>query len=864
MKQLPVLLVLTAVSVSAALTPVRLECEARVNPLGIDTARPRLGWTLKSDENGARQAAYQILVASSAAALKPGSADLWDSGRIASSRQGWVDYAGKPLRSFQRYYWTVQVWDAVGRASGWTPAAQWTTAMLQPSDMQGEWIAHPEHSLRSGPLPLFRREFQVVKPLRSAIALVSGAGFHELRVNGRKVGDHVLAPAWTNYKATMLYEAFDVTSELKAGGNAVGVMLGNGFYNVAGGRYVKYSGSFGHPRLWAQVHLEYADGSTQDIATDSSWKTAEGPIAFSCLYGGEDYDARREQPGWDAPGFDDSAWRQAGGVEAPGGVMRAQSSQPIRVQQTYPSIRVTEPRPGVFVYDLGQNFSGWPRVTASGPAGSTVKMIPGELLGKDGLVTQRSSGGPNSFSYTLKGQGREVWAPRFSYYGFRYVQVEGLKPESVEGQFVHLDAPRSGRFECSNDTFNRIHALVDAAVRSNLQHSLTDCPHREKLGWLEQTYLMGPSILANWDLRAFLPKMGRDMREAQLLDGLVPDIAPEFVTFATGFRDSPEWGSAAVLVPWLAWQWYGDKRILEDTYPMMQRYSDYLESQKQKGLLSYGLGDWYDIGPNQMGASQLTPQGVTASATYLEDLRVMRQVASLLGKPLDAQRYAARYDTLLAAFQKAFFQPAGPSYATGSQTSLAVPLAMGIAPAAARPKLVEKLVADIRAKGNHTSAGDIGYHYVLAALLQAGRSDVIFDMANEKTAPSYAAQLAAGATALTEAWDSNPRNSQNHFMLGHIEEWFYSGLAGLRVDPAAPGLSHLILAPEPVGDVTWAKASWDSPRGLIAVEWRLDGGKFRYTVDLPPGVSAEVRMPGGAPKTIVSGHHLLEEAFRPR
>ncbi|QOY90836.1 family 78 glycoside hydrolase catalytic domain [Paludibaculum fermentans] len=862
MKQLPVLLALTAVSLSAALLPARLECEARVNPVGIDTARPRLGWALKSDGNGARQTAYQILVAGSMEALKPGSADLWDSGRVSSANQSWIEYAGKPLQPFQHYYWTVRVWDAAGRASGWSEPAQWTTALLQSSDMRGSWIAHPDHSLRSGPLPIFRREFRLEKPLRSAVVLVAGAGFHELRINGQKVGDHVLAPAWTNFRSTMLYETFDVKTALRPGRNALGVLLGNGFYNVAGGRYVKYSGSFGHPRLWLQLHLEYRDGSTQDIATDGSWKTADGPITFSCLYGGEDYDARREQPGWDSPGFDDSTWRRAGGVEAPGGVLRAQSSPAIRVQQTYPAVQVTEPKPGVYVYDLGQNFSGWPRVTASGPAGSTVKMIPGELLDKDGLVTQRSSGGPNSFSYTLKGEGREVWSPRFSYYGFRYVQVEGLKPEAVEGQFVHLDAPRTGKFECSNETFNRVHKLIDAAVRSNLQHSLTDCPHREKLGWLEQTYLMGPSILANWDLRAFLPKMTRDMHEAQTVDGLVPDIAPEYVTFGRGFRDSPEWGSAAVLVPWLAWQWYGDRRILEDAYPMMQRYSDYLESQKEKGLLSYGLGDWYDIGPKAPGYSQLTPQGVTASATYLEDLRVVRQAAALLGKPQDAQRYAARYDTLLAAFKKEFYQPGGPSYATGSQTSLAVPLAMGIAPAAARPKLVEKLVADIRAKGNHTSAGDIGYHYVLAALLQAGRSDVIFDMANEKTAPSYAAQLAAGSTALTEAWDSNPNSSQNHFMLGHIEEWFYAGLAGLRTDPAAPGLSHLILQPEPVGDVTWAKASWDSPRGLIAVEWRIEGGKFRYTVDLPPGVSAEVRMPAGAPKAIGSGHHSLESAFQ--
>lgn len=845
---------------AAALEPYALECEARRDPAGVDTARPRLGWKLRGSVPADRQTAYRILAASSAEKLAAGQADLWDSGRVESSGSLWIPYAGKPLQPFQRVHWSVRVWDAAGRPSAPAPPATFLTALLDPAQWRGAWIAHPGTALGSGPLPLFRKRFDLDRPVRQAVVLVSGAGFHELRVNGAKVGGHVLAPAWTNYRASMLYETFDVTALLQPGANALGVMLGNGFYNVAGGRYVKYNGSFGQPRLALMLRLTFDDGATRDIVTDNTWRVHDGPITFSCIFGGEDYDARLEIPGWDTAAFDDSAWPRVRTVEAPGGVMAAQSSPPVKVQQSFRPVKVTEPRPGIRVYDLGQNFAGWPRISASGPAGAHVKITPGELLDAGGLVTQRSSGGPNFFTFTLKGAGRESWAPRFSYYGFRYLQVEGdARVEEIAGEFLHLDAPRAGAFECSNARFNKVHALIDAAVRSNLQHVVTDCPHREKLGWLEQTYLMGPSLLYNWDLRAFLPKMLRDMREAQLTSGLVPDIAPEYVAFRGGFRDSPEWGSAAVLVPWLDWQWYADRDSLAAAYPSMKAYVHYLLSQTKQGLLTYGLGDWYDIGPRAPGYSQLTPQGVTATATLIADLDVVQRAAVILGFPEEAARFSAQAALTRAAFQRAYYKAEEPSYATGSQTSLAMPLALGIAPAGVRPALVEKLVADIRARGNHTSAGDVGYRYVLAALLEAGRADIVFDMANNDAAPSYAGQISAGATALTEAWDANPASSQNHLMLGHIEEWFYGALAGIRPDPFSPGLARLLIAPQPAGDVTWVKASLETPRGPVAVHWRREAGVFRLSLDLPPGVTAEVRLPRGPVRQAAGGHHEFEQ-----
>lgn len=845
-----------AAASAGTLAPYALECEARLNPVGIDTPKPLLSWKVRSAIGGDRQTAYQILIATSIEKLAPGSADLWDSGRIAGAATSSIPYKGSALRSLTRYWWKVRVWDAGAQPSEWSPAAQWTTALIAPDNWRAGWITHPTHALRSGPLPIFRKDFPIDKPVRRALVLVSGLGFHELHINGTRVGDHVLAPAWTNYRATVYYETFDVTSLVRQGANAVGVILGNGFYNVAGGRYTKYTGSFGQPRLSVQLRIEMQDGSVRDVVTDSSWRVTDGPIVFSCIFGGEDYDARLEQPGWDRPGFDDSKWLRPTGVEAPGGVMQAQSSPPIRVQRRYHSNSSKEVSPGVHVYDLGQNFAGWPKVTVSGAAGDHVRIIPGELLDAKGLVTQRSSGEPVSFTYTAKGSGRETWAPQFTYYGFRYLQVEGTaKVEDIGGEFVHLDAPRAGNFSCSKDLFNRIHELIDTAARSNLQHVLTDCPHREKLGWLEVAHLMGPSMLYNWDLRTFLPKIARDMREAQTVDGLVPDIAPEYVVFRGGFRDSPEWGSASVLIPRLAWQWYGDRRTIENSWRMMTSYSAYLGAQAKDRILSFGLGDWYDIGPRPPGASQLTPQGLTATAIWLDDLRALRDGARLLGREADARRYSIEYDAVLAAFQRTFYKPVERTYATGSQTSLAMPLALGLAPVEARRVLADKLVADIRAKGNHTTAGDVGYHYVIRALIDAGRNDVVFDLANQTKAPSYAAQLAAGATSLTEAWDANPNSSQNHVMLGHIEQWFWAGLAGIRPDP---GLATVTIRPEPVGDVEWVKAKWETFRGPVVVEWRLEDKSFRVEVEIPPGMTANVQLPGALPKPVLSGRYNFE------
>jgi alpha-L-rhamnosidase len=843
---------------AADLTVARLRCAYRANPLGVEAAHPRLSWGLQSAQRGQRQTAYQVLVASSAESLAKDQGDLWDSGKVVSDQSIHVPYAGKPLASRMQCYWKLRAWDKNDRPSSWSEPARWTMGLLKPTDWQARWIA------ASAPLPLLRREFRVAKPVRRADLYVCGLGFYELHLNGQKVGDSVLDPGWTNYRKTCLYAAYDVTRQLVEGDNALGVMLGNGMYNVAGGRYTKFTGSFGPPKLVLQLHIEYADGSSSIVVSDGSWKTAAGPTTFSCIYGGEDYDARKEPAGWDRPGFDERSWTPARVVEGPGGRLVAQSAPPIKVMQEFKTVKVTQPQPGVFVYDLGRNFSGWPRLTVQGPIGAVVKMTPGELLDDAGMVTQRSSGGPTWFSYTLQGGDKEVWHPRFSYYGFRYVQVEGAAPAEdnappdrprvldLTGQFVHSSAETVGHFSCSDPKINQIHDLIDAAILSNLQSVLTDCPHREKLGWLEVSHLLAGGIIFNYDVPTLCAKICNDMQEAQLPGGLVPDIAPEYTVFRGGFRDSPEWGSAYVIDPWQVYQWYGDSSLLTMHYAGMKKYVAYLGGKSKGHIVSHGLGDWYDIGPRPPGESQLTSKGLTSTAVYYQDLTVLQQTAKLLNKPEEAERFAQQAAHVRAAFNRAFFHPDG-RYDRDSQTANAMPLTLGIVEADHRAAVLENLVRSIRAGGNHVTAGDVGFSYLVRALSDGGRGDVLHDVVCNPNGPGYVYQLAKGATSLTEAWDTNPASSQNHCMLGHAEEWFYRGLAGIAPDPAGPGFKRLFLKPQIVGDLAWVAARYESPYGDVQCTWKPEANRLVVDVSVPPNATATVYIPTRNVESVMEG-----------
>ena len=863
---------------AAPLAVEHLRCEYRENPMGIESAQPRLSWWLRSDVRGQRQTAYQVLVASSPEALARGEGDLWDSGRVVSDQSVLVPYQGKSLAPMQQVWWKVRAWPQKrgdGPPSTWSQPATWTMGLPQPQDWRAKWISFDTRrsefrlqadktspirvnaELQTGkdgkpipPSPLLRKMFQVDHAVRRAVVCICGLGQYELAVNGNRIGDHVVDPGWTNYRKRCLYAMYDVTASLRRGENVLAVMLGNGMYNVTGGRYTKFQGSFGPPKLILQLRVDFADGTSVTIVSDETWKGTAGPIRFSCTYGGEDFDARTEQGGWDLPGFEDKGWAAASVTDGPGGGLEAQAQPPAKVMQEFKTIRVTEPQPGILVYDLGQNFSGWPTLKAKGPAGSRVRLIPGELLDKNGLVTQRSSGGPAYFAYTLKGTGDETWHPRFSYYGFRYVQAECLPaagqsqlPEvlSVGGQFICSSAATVGTFECSNPLVNRIHSLIDAAVMSNLHSVLTDCPHREKLGWLEVSHLLGCATMFNYDVPNFYAKICQDMADAQTADGLVPDIAPEYVVFNDGFRDSPEWGSAAVIDPWLVCQIYGDSSLLEKHYDTMARYVAYLGSKAKDHIVSHGLGDWYDIGPKPPGVSQLTSLGVTATAVYYQDVKVMEESARILGRQEDAKKYGDLAAAIREAFNKAFFHPGTASYDRNSQTANAMPLVLGLVPPEKRSAVAETLARGIRENGNRVTAGDVGFHYVVAALTENGRDDVLYDMVTQDAGPGYAYQLKKGATTLTEAWDTNPASSQNHCMLGHAEEWFYRGPGG--ISPAAPGFREITIKPAVVRDLASAQAAYESVRGKVYCAWRRAEGRVTMQVEIPVGAEAFVYVP---------------------
>lgn len=854
-----------------------LQCEYLSNPLGVESAAPKLSWHIIAAERNTIQTAYRILVSDNPASLKNNMGNTWDSKKVLSDKSIQVLYAGKKLDAAKTYYWKIMSWNNKGNASAWSNVAKWQMGLFTAADWKGaNWIAYEKmpdsmrlttqgsESKRShikDILPLLRKEFTVNKKIKKATVFIAGLGHFDLSINGKKSGDHFLDAGWTNYDKQALYVSFDVTNQVKKGKNAIGVMLGNGFYFIPGERYLKLQLAYGFPKMICRMMLEYTDGTVENIVSDNTWKTAPGPVTFSSIYGGEDYNATLEQKGWNSPSFNDNSWKNAITIDGPP-VLNAQSAEPIKIFDKFSPIKITQPKPGVWVYDLGQNASGIPSISVKGKKGTTVRLWPAELLAKDGTITTQPIGTPVYFDYTLKGSsntplgdGGENWQPQFMYYGFRYVQVTGAVPQgeanekelpvvvSLKELHTRNAAARVGEFSSSNKMFNQTDVLIDWAIRSNMSSVLTDCPHREKLGWLEEAHLVGPSMRYNYDIASLCRKVVRDMMNAQTADGLIPSTAPEYAIFGGPFRDSPEWGSNSIIMPWYIYEWYGDKQLLEEAYPMMQRYISYLQSKSKDGILSHGLGDWYDIGPKEPGPSQLTPNGITATAIYYYDLTIMSKIAMLLRKQQDVGTYNAMAEKVKLSYNNSFFNKTTMQYGTGSQTSNAMSVYMNLVEPQYKQAVVDNIVKELRSRNNSLTAGDIGYRYLLRVLDDNGRSDVIYDMNSNASVPGYGYQLNRDATALTESWQGNDNASNNHMMLGHIKEWFYSGLAGIRPAKNAIAFKEIEIRPQPVGDVRAAKASYISPYGLIISDWKKTNSSFELTTVIPANTTAIIYLP---------------------
>ncbi len=887
-------------------------CEMLKNPMGVSADQLRFGWQLQSAVQGDGQTAYRIIVSSSKANAGKNLGDVWDSQEQRSGKSQLVKYDGKKLTAGARYYWRVMVWDAVGKPSAWSSVEQLDVApSINPVNVR--WIgaikkadSHlPDGKAYNPPFKkygydtlfakvdtlakrsiMLRKNFSLAKKaVKRAMVYVSGLGHYELSINGKRVGSSVFAPMWSDYDKTVYYNIYDVEKLLEPGGNAVGVLLGNGFYNVSElTRYQKLLRSFGPPTLFFRMDVEYADGTASSVASDNSWKYAPSPITYNSIFGGEDYNALLEQHGWDTPEFDDSGWRNVVVQEPPAGRLRAQLMPPVKVMQKFGVKRVINPLENVYVLDMGQNLSGFPTIKVQGKAGQVVRIYPAEALTKDSLVNQKRSGSPHYYEYTLRGDGVEEWSPRFSYYGYQYLQVENVdfkRPASggerpvlldATSNFIYASVPETGTFECSNELFNKTHWLINNAIKSNMQAVFTDCPHREKLGWLEEVHLNGPGLLYSYDLAQFLPKTMQDMADAQWQNGLVPSIVPEYTNFkvySEDFSDSPEWGAAAVIAPWMYYQFYGDSTLIARYFDVMRRYVDYLTSRAEGHIVSHGLGDWYDYGEHSAGYGKNTPIALSATAHYYYVAKLTAKAAAMLGKEAYEKKYAALTDNIRWAFNSKFFDGDSKEYGTGSQASNAMPLFMDIVEPQYKDAVLLNIVKDVQEHGNRLTTGDVGNRYLFQSLARNGYNDVMYAMLNHYDTPGYGFQVKFGLSTLTEQWDPRKGNSWNHFMLGQIEEWFYRTLAGIAPDDSRPGFSHFYINPVPVGDLTYVKASYNSRYGKIKVDWKSENSVFTLKLTVPVNTTATVILPyvydeevslNGEPLAQAKGVKVLESA----
>lgn len=868
-------------SLNAQLSIALAQCEKKVNPIGVPPKSISFGWQMTSKEKNQIQTAYQVVVASSREALLAGEYDIWNSGVVKDSASLFIRYRGKEILPAKKYHWKVRVWDKNNRVSAWSAENHFTTALKDPEDWKGaRWIGYEElpDSMRVAPgaenpaavgnklkqravVPYFRKGFSIPRKIKHAIIFISGLGHYELTINGKKAADNFLTPGWSYYDKKSFYNVYDVTACLTLGSNVIGVLVGNGFYYINRERYVKMVAGFGLPKMICRMQIEYTDGTFENIVSDESWKTSQSPITYTSIYGGEDYDAQLEQPGWNRPGFADAYWKQAILVKAPAENLAPEQDYPVKIMDLFTVKKILKPTSGNYIYDFGQNLSGIIEIRVRGKKGQTVRLTPAELLNRQQLPNQGASGGPYYFTYTLKGDGVETWRPAFTYYGFRYVVVEGAMPDSLaqddHPKLISLvslhnrnSASGTGSFESSSILFNRINELIRWAIKSNMQSVITDCPHREKLSWLEQDHLMGNSIHYNYDIYHLYRKLVQDMIEAQLPNGLVPDIAPELVVFGGGFRDSPEWGSACAIVPWLLYTLYGDIGIIEQAYPMIKRYVAYLGSKSTDKIVSHGLGDWYDYGPRPPGVAQLTPRALTATAVYYYDVLLMQKMARLLEKKNDEEVYRNLGTEIRAGFNKKFFDPVKKLYATGSQTAMAMPLCLGLVEEQHRNQVLQNLVDSIYAGNKALTAGDVGFHYLVQALDEGGASQLLFDMINRDDVAGYGYQLKKGATALTESWAALEEVSNNHLMLGHIMEWFYTGLAGIGQEKSSIAFNHIKIRPQPVGNISSVKAQFHSPYGLIEADWKKENTSFFLKVTIPVNSTATIYLPASTSQII--------------
>ncbi len=829
---------------------VELKVDHSVKPIGTDNSNPLMLWQMQDSRIGAKQTAFQVLVSTSVDNLKRGKADVWDSGKQIGNVNK-VTYNGPSLESGMRYYWAVRIWDQEGELTEYADPTMFETAYLKESKWKGKWITNTEDTV-SRPSPYFRKNIETKAGLKRATAYVAGLGYHELYVNNKKMGDSFLEPGYTRFDRRVLYVTYDITSNLIEGQNGIGVLLGNGWYNVQSKAvwYFEKAPWRKTPRLLMDVRLEYNDGSVEFISTDDSWKWSEGPMRFNSLYAGEIYDARLDLGNWASANYDDSNWSPALETNSPGGKISAQVSPSIKVVRNIKPVASHAISSGRYVFDMGENFAGTATLKIKGKNGTKVTMLFGEQVNDDYSVAPeiiarhtRIPKGELAFQtdiYYLKGGEQEEYTPRFTYHGYQYIEVKtepaiDLSQIEIEGLFLSTNSEKVGEFRCSNELFNKLYQATMNSYLSNFHSIPTDCPHREKNGWTGDAHISSELGLWNFNSIMAYRKWLQDIRDEQRESGELPGIVP---TSGWGYDwgNGPAWDSALPVIAWHLYEYYGDTTVIQENYDAIKLYVDYLGTRADNGIQHIGLGDWV--------ALVKTPVEVTSTSYYYFDAVTLSKMAGILGKTDDQTKYAKLAEQVKTAFNAKFFDSETNHYKVQTQTALSCAIFQGLAPENAIENTVNDLVARINEKDNHPDFGLLGSKYVLNVLREYGHNNLVYEMLNKKDFPSWGLWIEEGSTALREDWDGS-EGSQNHIFLGDFSTWFFKGLGGIQIDPASPGFYHFFMKPIFIDDVSFVETSHNCIHGKIISNWKRSESTVEMEVTIPANTSSTFFIPDG-------------------
>jgi alpha-L-rhamnosidase len=847
---------------------IKLECEYLTNPIGIDVPQPRFTWQLADDRAGAMQTAFQIIVGTDSTAVKRGLGNFWKTPKMGLP-VNLITYKGKPLQPFTKYFWSIYIWDRDGKKTE-TAISSFETGMMDVKNWKGFWISDP-NDINTKAAGYFRKVFETDKKIKSARAYIAVAGLYEMYINGKKIGDHRLDPMYTRFDRRNLYVSYDVTAELKNGANAIGVLLGNGWYNFQSIGVWDFERApwRNRPAFCLDLRITYDDGSVKTIVSDENWKTSLGPLIYNSIYTGEQYDARLEQPGWNMVSFNDKNWKSVKNRQAPSINIVSQAMQPIRNVERIPCVGINKINDTTYIFNLGRNISGVSQLTVEGEAGTVIKLKHAERLYKNGYPdqsnvdyflaepTQRDDPFATDI-YTLNGKGKETFMPHFNYKGFQYVEVSSNKPiklnkTSLTGFFMHSDVEPVGHIKSSSELINKIWAATNNSYLSNLFGYPTDCPQREKNGWTGDAHIASEVGLYNFDAITIYEKWMADHRDEQQPNGVLPSIIP---TDGWGYEwgNGPDWTSTIAIIPWNVYLFYGDSKLLSNCYDNIRRYVDHIDDLYPSGLTTWGLGDWAPV-------KSKTPVELTSSVYYYTDVNILSKAARILGKQADYKKYSALAAKIKNAINTKYLNTRTGIYADGHQTEQSVPLCWGIVPDSLKRKAAAHLADTVAANNYHLDVGILGAKAILNALSENGQAEAAYKLATQDTYPSWGWWIVNGASTLYENWNINaPRDlSLNHIMFGEIGAWFYKGLGGIKPDEDRPGFRNILLEPHFVKGLDYFEATHDGPYGKVISSWERKNNVIYYSVTVPANSTASIVFPDENEKRISLAGHLVNK-----